>query len=336
MTLQKISQASIIFIGLILFFVLLNVFQSFLRPFVIALILTFLFVPLTRLSNEKKRTIWLTTAGIIAGLFLIIVVLSALFADSAQAENQNPKIEPSIIKAFPTKVITFGDAEIDLKTLIDPKEISKTIGNIVSKVLGSLGSFFSGALLSLLFLFFLLPSHDRTIEKISVNLEKKSKRRFCQALTKIEQSIRDYLTVKVIISLATALSSAIIMVLFKIEYVVLFTLLIFILNFIPSIGSIVAVAIVLTITLLTTPFTGWFFVLAGLLVVVQIIFGNIVEPQIAGQKLELSPVIILLSLFFWGSVWGIAGMFFAVPLTSIIKIILQHIPSTRKFVNFLN
>ena len=77
-------------------------------------------------------------------------------------------------------------------------------------------------------------------------------------------------------------------------------------------------------------------VLGIFLVLTQIIFGNFLEPKIAGKELELSPILILLSLFFWGSVWGIGGMFFAVPLTSILKIILSNIDSTKKIVPFMN
>jgi predicted PurR-regulated permease PerM len=333
MSLQKLSQISTIFIGLILFFVILHQFQSFLRPLVIAIILTFLFVPVTRLNKEKKRTIWITSTATIITLFLVITIFSALFADSTQ--EQVPTIKNSF-SFIPQETIQIGTYTLNLKEVFDLKEFSKTIGTFLSSLLKSLGSFFSEALLTLLFLFFLLPNHDRTVEKIAKQLDRSQQKRFLTALKKIEQNIRDYLFVKFFVSLGTALTTALVLYLFDSSYVLLFTLLVFILNFIPSIGSIVAVGLIIIFTILTQPISGMIILFSILLILIQMIFGNIIEPTFAGEKLELSPIIILLSLFFWGAVWGIGGMFFAVPLTSIIKIILQHNPSTKNIVKYLN
>jgi predicted PurR-regulated permease PerM len=66
-----------------------------------------------------------------------------------------------------------------------------------------------------------------------------------------------------------------------------------------------------------------------ILVVVDNILGNFVEPKLMGQGLGLSPLLVLFSLFFWGWLWGIAGMILAVPIIAIIKIILSNIPSLR-------
>jgi predicted PurR-regulated permease PerM len=63
--------------------------------------------------------------------------------------------------------------------------------------------------------------------------------------------------------------------------------------------------------------------------VTQIVIGNVVDPQLLGERLNLSPVVILLSLLVWGWIWGVIGMFLAVPITAAIKITLENVPGVR-------
>lgn len=336
MSVNKLVNTSIIFIGLIFLFMVLHEFQTFLRPFFIAIILSFLFVPFTRLSKEKKKSIWLITSFITVVLLFFVIFLSAVFIDESIEEKPQNEVRTSLEELLTIEPIQLGESSLDLKNVVDPAAIATSVANVIRGVISSLGAFLSEALLALLFLFFLLPTHDSTIEKISSSLDRKQKTKFQTALNQVEQSIRDYLSIKSLVSLLTALLSAIVMLIFGTKFIVLFTILIFFLNFIPTIGSIVAVFIVLVIHFITAPFTGMFFLFALLMILIQIIVGSVIEPQFAGKKLNLSPIVILLSLFFWGAIWGIAGMFFAVPLTAIIKIVLQHNEDTKGFVSFLN
>ena len=106
-------------------------------------------------------------------------------------------------------------------------------------------------------------------------------------------------------------------------------LLTFLLNFIPSIGSILATVMLVPILVLQFGF-GWqfFFVLIGA-GFVQFAIGNVLEPKVMGENMDLHPVTIIGFLLFWGLVWGIPGMFMAVPITAIVKIVLSRIPPTQ-------
>ena len=116
---------------------------------------------------------------------------------------------------------------------------------------------------------------------------------------------------------------------------VMFAMLAFVLGFIPSVGSIVAVLLPLPIAYLqyenTWPF--WFVIFGP--VVIQTLIGNLVEPKFLGKGLDLHPVTILLSLMFWGLIWGLAGTFLAVPITAVLKIVLERHPLTHKFSEML-
>ena len=102
----------------------------------------------------------------------------------------------------------------------------------------------------------------------------------------------------------------------------------FLFNFIPTIGSIIAVALPLPIMLLQFGFGGVFIACLALLAATQVIIGNILEPKFMGESTGLHPVTILLSLTFWGLLWGITGMFLSVPITASLRIIFSKFEMT--------
>lgn len=115
-----------------------------------------------------------------------------------------------------------------------------------------------------------------------------------------------------------------------------FGLFAFLLNFIPSIGSIIATLLPLPVVLLSPDLSGTLLMLAIVLPgAVQVTLGNIVEPKLMGRSLDLHPVTVLLALIFWGSIWGMVGMFLATPMTAVIKIFFEQQEHTRPLANML-
>jgi predicted PurR-regulated permease PerM len=102
----------------------------------------------------------------------------------------------------------------------------------------------------------------------------------------------------------------------------------FILNFIPNIGSIATgVAAGVFALLQFWPSPQPVIIVALIMLGTNMIIGNILEPKIMGDNLGLSPIVVLVSLVAWGWIWGFAGMILAVPMTVIIRIICENIPS---------
>ncbi|NQZ85069.1 MAG: AI-2E family transporter [Nanoarchaeales archaeon] len=330
MNTRKLSEIAIIFMGIVLLVFLLKEFQSFLRPFVIAVILTFLFVPFTRLSVKRRHSILFGTLSAIALLSVVIFGVTYLISDSAVTENTNIGFTDKLIGLVSEDIDLFGNS-FSLTSLIDPAKIGEMISKTFSVLFSSTTSFISELFIIILFVSFLLPVHDIWVNKIKNSLSGENKKLFRNTMELVEQSIRDYLYVKSIVSFGTAGVSFLFMMSFGVEYAALFALMIFALNFVPNIGSILAVGIVGLSHFVNSGFGVSFVVLLVLLIVTQIIFGNVVEPKFAGSKLDVSPVLILLSLFFWGSIWGIGGMLFSVPLTVIIKIVLTKVLNSNSF-----
>jgi predicted PurR-regulated permease PerM len=100
-------------------------------------------------------------------------------------------------------------------------------------------------------------------------------------------------------------------------------------NYIPYIGSITAVILPIILSFLQFPNSYIPIFSTVSLLTIQFFMGSYLDPEIMGNRFNLSPILILLSLFFWGYVWGIVGAFLAVPITAIIKIVAQNIEVTR-------
>jgi len=148
-------------------------------------------------------------------------------------------------------------------------------------------------------------------------------------LGEVEDRVQRYLLTKAVISGATGILVGAILGLLGVDLALAFGLFAFLLNFIPSVGSIIATLLPLPIVLLS-PETSVTTVILALALpgAVQITLGNVVEPKIMGESLDLHPIAVLLALIFWGMLWGIAGALLACPLTAIMRILFARLEPT--------
>lgn len=148
-------------------------------------------------------------------------------------------------------------------------------------------------------------------------------------LTKVVAEVQSYLGIKTMISLATGMVIAAWAVVMDLDFPVLLGLIAFALNYVPTIGSIIAAVPALLLSLILYGTVGHA-VLVGLgYVVVNTLFGNILEPNLMGRRLGLSTLVVVLSLLFWGWIWGPLGALLSVPLTVVVKIWLENTPDLR-------
>ena len=145
----------------------------------------------------------------------------------------------------------------------------------------------------------------------------------------INDGIANYLKAKVRSSLILAVPVTVMLFAFDVKFAILWGLLTFVCNFIPYVGSFIACGSPIIFGFLDLPL-GWQpLVLALLLLSCHIASASFVEPTLIGKAVGLSPLIILMSLTFWGLCWGLVGMFLAVPLTVAAKIVLANIETTK-------
>ena len=202
---------------------------------------------------------------------------------------------------------------------------------LLSGLAGSARSLITSAVVIFLYTVFILVERGRIFKKISLlSTDDARKEAIDETIGDIGALVRQYITVKTITNLITAGVSYVIMLFVGVDFAGFWALLIFALNYIPMFGA--ASAITLPVLLaLVQPDGGLqkMLLTLGLLVGAEQIMSNGIEPRIVGKSLNLSPLVILISLAFWGSLWGFAGFLLSVPMTVSVMLILTQFQSTR-------
>jgi predicted PurR-regulated permease PerM len=271
-------------------------------------------------------------------VLLLIVLIGSIIKDSIDSfVVEFPKYEKRIdsltddaMDLLHIKQVEPSDDSVDaispeIKAVLDNFSFTNLIGNLVS----SISNILSNAFLVLIVLLFLLIGRHNLTKKIKVAFQDETSEKITSIITNINEQIQKYLVAKTVISLITAIVTMIVLYFFDVEFIAIWVLLTFLLNFIPSIGSIIATILPLMMALVqfeSLATVGWLGLCLG---AVQFTIGNVVEPKIMGKQVNLSPVMIMFALIFWGWQWGIIGMLMAVPLTVMINITLLNIPKLR-------
>lgn len=216
--------------------------------------------------------------------------------------------------------------------------ISRTtefIGNwnfteILSSILGSLSGVFSNAFTIVLYAVFLL------LEESFFNVKLKSLFRYKgdyhsaqNIIAKVDRSISSYLSLKTLVSLLTGFLSYIALVIIGVDAPIFWSFLIFLLNYIPAIGSLIATTFPAIFALIQFGDYSQALIVLTVVGIIQVIIGNIVEPRVMSNSLNISALVVLISLSFWGVLWGISGMFLSVPIMVVAIIILSEFDSTK-------
>ena len=186
---------------------------------------------------------------------------------------------------------------------------------------GSVLARLSQGLLVMVFMMFLITGYRPPDQRDTTSLK-----------FQLRARIKEYLRVKIIVSAINGVATYLILDLIGIDLALVFGLSAFFLNFIPNVGSAVAILLPLPMILLAPAedVPIWAKALAiGLPATVQFLVGNVLEPRWMGKSLDLNPIVILLSLIFWGVLWGPIGMLLSVPITAVIKILLERSELTR-------
>jgi predicted PurR-regulated permease PerM len=205
---------------------------------------------------------------------------------------------------------------------LNPQAAVRFAGSTVTAMSGLLSNAFIIILIAIFILLevTLLPAKVRSLPGLSDETWKR--------LNEIVDDVRRYMALKTLISLATGALVATFLAALGVNYALLFGLLAFVLNYVPNIGSFIA-AIPAVLLALVQFDVVYALVVAGGYVFINVIIGNVVEPRFLGNRLGLSPLIILLSLIFWGWVLGPVGMLLSVPLTMTTKVALEGSRETR-------
>ncbi|WP_084657584.1 AI-2E family transporter [Natronohydrobacter thiooxidans] len=204
------------------------------------------------------------------------------------------------------------------------------ISGYLRSAAGQAGTILSQVVLIILFVGFLFLERVWFGTKLeNLMADKAQAARVSAIIGSIIRRVNRYLLVKTLVSSVTGVAIFLLLSVFNLQFAVAMGLLTFVLNFLPSVGSIIATLIVTLVAYIQVPepqTAVLIFVLAGM---IQFILGNVIDPMLMGRTLRLSAFGIIISLAFWGAVWGIPGMFLAVPFMVAVMIVCSHIPAAR-------
>lgn len=352
MTFVNIGMA----VGLaVLLAIIMKTLAPILKPFFIALFLSYLLYPIVEFLVKKRVPKFLAYTFVFLLIFGLFYVLGAIITVQVNEFIDNFDVYKARLNDLFTQLSAFVQKysileRLGLDTgLIDFKEFSPleklqellVSGLDLSKVTGyigsSVGSFIDivvNILVVVFFMIFLLLEIDRLPARIKYAYGEDSDL-IIEVVGEVDRSVRKYLVVKTLVSMITGITYSIVLWIAGVDFFLLWGLLAFLLNFIPYIGSYIATAFpILLALLLLSPLSV--LIILIVLLAIQMTMGNIVEPKLLGRELNLSPVVVLISLAFWGWLWGLVGMFLSIPITASVKIIMEYIPETQNVARLMS
>jgi predicted PurR-regulated permease PerM len=305
----------------------LNAGKVILVPFLLSAFIAILGASPMFWLQRRGLPVWLALTIVMLAVFLAGLLLAGLVGTSVAAFSENlPLYENRLRQLLDTLIAWLDSINIHLSgpalsEAFDPGAVMKLVATLFNAITNMLAN---GVLVLMTVIFMLLeasgmPAKLRTVLGPS--------RRF-GGFDSFVRNLQHYMAIKTIVSLITGLLVTLVLVVIGVDFPLLWGLLAFLLNYVPNIGSIIAA--VPAVLLAMVQLGPWQALFAGLgYLAINLIMGNILEPRFMGHGLGLSPLIVFLSLLFWGWLLGPVGMLLSVPLTITAKIALDSHEDTR-------
>lgn len=320
--------------GLVIVFLVLKELQNIFIPLLLAYFFFFVFSPLNNFLGKHKIPL---SVSVLIDLLIIIFIfggLSSVILDSfSNFTQQLPQYEVKLNNIVSSTSLSLG--------VKDPKftsfQISKfasdlDIGILAGNLFSSTFSFLGTLVFVVFFFIFVVTGHQnfyKALQKRYIREQDKQNKLekdnlLQKTFSEITGQVQQYVLTKFLTSLLSGITVGIILWIFRVDFLIVWATLAFLLNFIPVVGSIIAVILPSLMALVQFESVPYALLIALIIIILQNIIGNYVEPKILGNKLGLNPLVILLSLLLWGYIWGIVGVLLSIPLTAIIKIIISR------------
>ena len=295
-----------------------------------------LVLPLVSVLEKAKLPQWLAT--VITVLVIIVVVLFFVWFVFFSVDLLIQKVPEyasrindldGLLKSIAGKWIEIPE-DASFFSMLNVDWVADVIMPTLRSVSSSAISLLSTVLLVVLLTVFLLIERHTFIPKLLSFIHKGDEAKLTVLWERIIKQVNKYITIKIFVSLLTGILFYVVCLIAKLDFAFLWGVLAVVLNFIPTIGSIIITVLVTLMAVVQyAPSIGWILFVGISAIVIQNVVGNFLDPRLSGNSLNLSPFIILVALTVFGFVWGIVGMFLAVPLLSILQIICANVESTR-------
>lgn len=331
---MKYDHLLLVAVGIIAVFIIgvsLHHLGNLLLPFTFALLLSLLFQPL--LLGLKRRRV---PVGI--GLLAVLTILGALlgmvgallYASSESLITDLPSYEAKLSKLMAHFTGSLNGLIGKFGLHLEQLEAGQLLGvttvtaAALSSVLGTVFSFVGDLALMLLFMLFMLAGSGQLRAKLE-RAYPASADRINNALVTIGSAVRKYLGIQVLLAAGVGLVTGLILWVIGVDFALFWGCLAFVASFVPYVGVVIAVAVPFLFSLLQFDALTQPALVLVLLGALQFVTGNIINPKLMSSGLNLSLLLVLFALMFWGLLWGPWGMILAVPITVSIRIALANI-----------
>jgi predicted PurR-regulated permease PerM len=331
---RRLLVATLSLLLLVLIIHLLERFRGILQPLFIGLLIAYLILPVHTWLVRRGMRAYLAYAAVLVLVLMALVGTGALaWMNIRDAREQLPgyerRLEAIIRDAVEGLPVQLPEGsllrELPFTRLFSTQQLFSALG----AALGTFFDFITWLAITFVYLVFLVIERETFPHRIQLAFGEQQGTRVLEVIESINQAIARYLSVKTFVSLLAGLASLVVLLAFQVDFAITWALLIFLFNYIPYLGSLVATALPIVVSFVQLESIGPVVAIAVLLIAIQQAIGTFLEPRLAGHRLDVSPLLILLSLAFWGMLWGIVGMILAVPMLVILKIILENIKETR-------
>jgi predicted PurR-regulated permease PerM len=330
MTLQRAALWTIVIAATVY---LLIVGRSLLLPLVLAMVLWYMIDALSdaierppRLKFRVPRIVALPAAIFMMGGLLWILgrtITTNVTAVIAAGPSYQVRLQKLIEQVWN---LASDQPAPTISELVGRISLADTLGDVASAV----AALVSVAGIVLVYTGFLFVEAGNFRRKLSLMFtDPAQEARMLSVLDRISRDIRVYMRIKITLAAFTSALAYILMVAVGVDFAGFWAVMMFFFYFIPTIGSILAIIAPTLLTLVQfdslTPFLIVLFTVGPL----QIIMANVVEPAMLGRSLNLSALVVIISLMVWGTIWGVVGMFLCVPIMVVMLIVLSNFESTR-------
>lgn len=305
----------------------MRIAQPILVPFLLALFLAVLTTPAVRWLVQYRVPTPLAIGAVVLLVFIVLYGISSLVISSTDEFFQRmPEYEEKLegwLQLLRDRLPWLsGDLRTSLQSIAPD---SDNLLGVVSALFSGLGGILLALVLTVFILIFMLDEAQGAHAKLNRALGDDRSAEYARRFTSMVQR---YLVIKSFISVITGLLVWGFLKLLQVDYPILWGTLAFVMNFIPNIGSLIAAIPAVFLATVQQGFSGFAISLIGF-GVINALIGNLLEPRLMGRSLDLSTLVVFLSLIFWGWVLGPVGTLLAVPLTVVVKIGLEVYPKSR-------
>ncbi len=321
--LYKLLTFTAVVISLIAVVFVLRTLSNIFVPLILAIFFAYLSAPAVEFLARYRVPRIATLIILLGAISVIGIFIAQMLANNIREFIVFwPTMESKLISGIEAFFKNYFRIETkNILEILQSTRVTEVLSNFLNVSINAVGQL----LLTLLILFFIYLTYKNYPRLIIKAFSAQRAQYIFEIVKNINVQIMKYTMIKTLMSAGTGILTGVACALFGVKFAVLWGFLAFLFNFIPYIGSLAAIILPIILSVLQFPGSYLPVFNAFSLIVIQITIGSYLDPEMMGNRFNLSPILILLSLFFWGYVWGLVGAFLAVPITAVIKIIAQNI-----------